>query len=213
VTWSYEDFVRRWRELCAALGLVNDIDKPLREIHDAYSEKHRAYHTLEHLGECLQLLEECRGPIPVHEYPLIELALWFHDGVYDVLSSRNEEKSADWALHWMTRWGRSAREKKLVRGLILITRHAATPASEAERWMCDIDLAILGAPKARYQAYEAQVRQEYKQVPWLLYRTKRGEILRAFLDRPALYLTPLLHGKLETQARENLKWSLNQLKK
>ena len=212
MAWSYEVLVQRWRDMCATLGVAADIDRPLRELRAAYSEEHRSYHTLEHLGECLQLLEEYRPFMEPGDCPLLELALWFHDGVYDTMSSRNEEKSADWALHWMSRWGRPGQERTRVRGLILATRHRAAPANSAESWMVDIDLGILGAESSRFQNYERQVREEYHSVPWVLYRTKRAEILQGFLDRAFIYNTPQLREHLETRARENLAWSLAQLK-
>lgn len=200
-----------WRDLCATLKISEPVDKTFRELYAAYDEKHRAYHTTEHLWECLQLAASLREEIGAHT-ALLEMALWFHDGIYDVLSHRNEEKSADWALRCMAAWGRPAREQSYVRSLILATRHSSVPANPDEAWMVDIDLSILGAPTVRYQAYEAQVRQEYRQVPWLLYRQKRKEILEAFLERPTLYTTRVLQERFEEAARANLRWSLEHLK-
>lgn len=60
-----------WRRLDAAApaGL-------LEELVAAYSEPHRAYHTLQHLSECLHQLDAC--PVEPSAPGLLELALWFH---------------------------------------------------------------------------------------------------------------------------------------
>lgn len=47
----------------------------------AYSEKQRAYHTLQHLYECLVFLDLIRADL--NDAYAVALALWFHDAVYD----------------------------------------------------------------------------------------------------------------------------------
>ena len=58
----------------------------------AYSEKQRAYHTLQHLYECLVLVDSIRADLI--DADAVELALWFHDAVYDTALQDNEERSA-----------------------------------------------------------------------------------------------------------------------
>ena len=115
-----------WRDLCASLKITDAADKTFRELYATYDEKHRAYHTTQHLWECLTLAGSLRDEIGP-ACPLLEMALWFHDSIYDVLSHRNEEKSADWALRSLSAWGRSAKELSGVRSLILATRHSSVP--------------------------------------------------------------------------------------
>ncbi|WP_427911567.1 HD domain-containing protein [Ramlibacter sp. MMS24-I3-19] len=79
-----------WRELGADMvngGLMNQLVA-------AYSERHRHYHTLQHLRECLAHADAVRT---LAKRPAeIELALWFHDAVYDPRSTDNEQRSARW---------------------------------------------------------------------------------------------------------------------
>jgi predicted metal-dependent HD superfamily phosphohydrolase len=91
-----------------------------------------------------------------------------------------------------------------VRALVLATRHDALPADADAALLVDVDLAILGAAPARFAEYEGQVRAEYAHVPPALFARKRGEILRAFAARPAIYATPALRDELEAAARANL---------
>jgi predicted metal-dependent HD superfamily phosphohydrolase len=167
-----------------------------------YAEPQRKYHTQQHLHECLQLFDEVQLlPERPHE---VEMALWFHDAIYELKSSQNEQRSADWAREALCDAGVPADTAERVHGLVLATRHTALPATRDEQVLVDIDLAILGAPPERFAEYEQQIRAEYSFVPGFLFRRKRREILRSFADREHLYSTPELAQRLEAQARTNL---------
>jgi predicted metal-dependent HD superfamily phosphohydrolase len=189
---------RAWRGL-RAQGTGADVrDAVLAK----YAEVHRKYHTLQHLAECLNLFESVRhAPDRPAE---VEMALWFHDAIYDLKGSNNEARSADWAEEELLKAGVAAESASRVRELVLVTKHTGVPETCDEKVLVDIDLAILGASKARFTEYERQIREEYSYVPELLFRLKRREILQSFLDRPEIYSTPVLHTQLEAMARANL---------
>lgn len=135
----------------------------------------------------------------------MELALWFHDLIYDPRAKDNEERSAE-------RAGEVAQMMKLsqtrVRDLILATKHSVVPIGRDAQLVVDMDLSILGAPAVRFGEYETQIREEYAWVPEPIFRTERGRILRSFLARPAIYSTEEFRSRLEGRARENLERSL-----
>lgn len=82
------------------------------------------------------------------------------------------------------------------------------PATHDAQLLVDIDLAILGASKSRYDQYEKQVRFEYQWVDEVLYRHKRAQLLEQFLSRPTLYLTEAFQARFEDIARANLKQAI-----
>ncbi|EAN88867.1 hd phosphohydrolase family protein [Trypanosoma cruzi] len=69
-----------------------------------YTEPQRHYHTMTHLEEMLGCLARFQSEAPVaHRLPaegarrlVVELAIFFHDAVYDPRRSDNEERSAAW---------------------------------------------------------------------------------------------------------------------
>lgn len=171
----------------------------------AWQEPQRAYHALQHLTECLEWLDLAAAEAEVPNREVIELAIWFHDAVYDPQAADNEERSAEMACVCLDE--AIATE---VRRLIEVTKtHRA--ANEDERWMVDIDLAILGAETGRFDEYERQIRAEYAWVPEAVYREKRAEILRSFLEREKLFQTAFFRERLETRARENLRQLIESL--
>jgi predicted metal-dependent HD superfamily phosphohydrolase len=195
----------RWLAMWHALG-----GQPPRQLYDQvverYSEPHRHYHSARHLDECFSHFREI-GQLAAHPAE-VELALWFHDAIYEPRRHDNEERSADWARASALAAGVPAPSADRVHALIMVTRHDALPESVDEQVLVDIDLSILGAPPARFDEYEREVRAEYAWVPELLFRAKRKEILQAFLDRAAIYHTAPMRERLEAQARANLARSL-----
>jgi predicted metal-dependent HD superfamily phosphohydrolase len=175
----------------------------------AWREPQRHYHTLQHLEECLALFDEVRDQ--AHHPADIELALWFHDAVYDVHAHGNEERSARWADEALYAAGLAPDSVRRIHGLIMATCHGAAPAcaNPDAALLTDIDLAILGAPEARFAEYERQIRAEYAWVAPEIYAVKRRAVLRGFLERAAIYATPVLHRRLERQARRNLERVIN----
>ncbi len=193
---------RSWQRAWAALGLTAP-DGLMQRLLDAWAEPQRHYHTQQHLRECLALLEPALG---LAQHPgEVELALWFHDAVYDPQGKDNEARSADWAAEALAQAGAGSAVQQRVRALIMATCHDAEPTDPDARLLVDIDLAILGAEPARFAEYDAQVRAEYRWVPSWLYRRKRKEVLAGFLARPAIYGTERFRERFEGQARENLR--------
>ena len=166
----------------------------------AYSEPHRRYHTLVHLEH---LFAEAKAFEPLS--PALDWALWFHDFVYDSHSARNEEASAEVAAEALAEMGVEAPVIARTQHLILATRHlqSATEADDETARLISLDLTILAAPAGRYDAYTAEVRQEYAHVSDEDFRRGRGAFLKAFLARPQLFPHPAFAAR-EAAARANL---------
>jgi predicted metal-dependent HD superfamily phosphohydrolase len=202
MTISNASWQRLWRELGAdpvPLGLYNQLVA-------AYSEAHRRYHTLQHLRACLVHLD---AAATLAQRPAeVELALWFHDAVYDPRCADNEERSAEWAWRSILAAGCEEEIAQRVQDMVLATQGHDASDDPDTRLLLDIDLAILGAAPARFDEYEAQIRAEYAHVAEPQFRAGRAQVLAAFLARPRIYLTSAFHDALEHRARENIGRSL-----
>ncbi|HEY0822227.1 MAG TPA: N-methyl-D-aspartate receptor NMDAR2C subunit [Ramlibacter sp.] len=192
-----------WRRLWTELG-AHTIDGGLfNQLVGAYSQAHRHYHTLQHLRECLV---HCEAAASLAQRPAeVELALWFHDAVYEPQRPDNEERSAEWAWRSILAAGCGEEVAQRVQALVLATHGHEAPAHEPDtRLLVDIDLAILGAAPPRFAEYGRQIRAEYAHLDDASYRAGRSGVLSAFLARPRIYATAAFHDALEHRARENL---------
>jgi predicted metal-dependent HD superfamily phosphohydrolase len=200
----------RWQSLWKQAGIAEPPAGWYEQLMNAYAEPHRHYHTQQHIAECLTEFDEARHLI---QQPIaVELALWFHDAVYDPKAADNEEQSA-------LLFKRCAAEIPLPDSLIetgsklvLATKHHSPDADCYSMLIVDIDLSIFGKPRERFLEYEQQIRQEYLWVPQALFSSKRAEILKRFLARETIYGTDWFRNKYEQQARRNLDESILKLR-
>lgn len=200
----------RWQQWDAAwqmLGIAVPDEALFDRLLAAYAEPQRHYHTLQHLGECLDWLDRTRDAAgrPAE----VALALWFHDAVYDVHAHDNEARSADWAREALLSAGVAADTAERVHALVTATKHDAVPSGRDAVLLVDIDLSILGATPARFAEYEAQIRREYAHVPPDQFAPRRREILQRFLARDPLFQTEALRSACESQARRNLRSAID----
>lgn len=198
----------RRRRLMSALEQVGVVDltaaadEVAEELERRYAEPHRSYHTMDHIESSLAWLDWAYGQ--AHRPAEVELALWFHDAVYDATRHDNEERSAELAEGLLRAHGAPARSIERIGEMIRATqRHEASQGDAA--MVCSIDLAILGAEPRRYARYEAAVRREYGYVPEEAYREGRRHFLQALLERPSIYANLALRELLECGARRNLR--------
>ena len=176
---------------------------------ERYRELHRHYHVLAHVLDCLGKADASR---PIQRRPAaVDLALWFHDAVYDTHRSDNEERSAELAAEHLS--GVLPEDFVAdVRELVLATRHRAGPAPSGDAAVvADVDLTILGESPDRFAAYQAAIRRENSWVPSFLYRRRRARFLAGFLARERIFATDWFHDRFEAAARRNLARALGDL--
>jgi predicted metal-dependent HD superfamily phosphohydrolase len=203
------DWETRWRRTWALLGLQAPGGAVLDGLLARYREPQRHYHTLQHLEECFTALDTL---IDLACQPgAVELALWWHDAVYDPRQRDNEALSAALAANCLHAAGAEAALVDRVAAMILATRSHDTAGDPDCAIMLDADLAILSAPWPRFVEYDAQIRAEYAHVPLFDYQVGRARVLRSFLDRPCIYASARFACAHEAQARANLARSLDAL--
>ena len=198
-----------WRQAWQDAGVAQADEGLHRGVIACWSEPHRHYHTLQHLGECMTQFGEVRAM--AEHAGEVALGLWFHDAFYEPRRDDNELRSADWASSCIAKAGAGAEVAQRVHSLIMQTRHKIPPEDADAQLLVDIDLSILGAPAQRFDESDLQVRAEYSHVADAAYREGRRAILQSFLARPRLYSTDYFHSRLEERARVNLQRALARL--
>ncbi len=173
-----------------------------QELECFYSEKHRHYHTLQHIEHLYFLLESEREQI--EDWETLMWSIFYHDMIYNPSKSDNEEKSAEKMREIATKLSVSEIViEKAYRQIIATKKHEMTGDNDTDLFT-DADLAILGSDWTGYEAYAKNIRKEYSIYPNFMYNMGRKKVLKHFLQMENIYKTPLFRAKLEEKARKNL---------
>jgi predicted metal-dependent HD superfamily phosphohydrolase len=191
------------------------IDQPTRNrLSTLYRSADRHYHGLAHIEALLGLAREYRPALA--DPDAVEAAIWFHDAIYDSRAGDNEARSAAVARNDLAGRAAAGRIERIAVMIEATATHHVPDLGEpgANRdaaLFLDMDLSILGAAPAAFDAYEQAVRREYAWVDEAAWRTGRSAVLRGFLTRPHIFHTPEFRTRFEAAARENLERSVKGL--
>ncbi|MDX8441951.1 HD domain-containing protein [Mesorhizobium australafricanum] len=191
------------------------IDDALKnELSALYQAKDRHYHGMAHIKAMLALAEEYRALLD--DPGAVEAAIWFHDAVYDSRAKDNEAKSAALAKKRLAGRASPHRLARIAAMINATATHQLPPlrgenALNDAALLLDMDLAILGAEPAVFDAYESAVRLEYGWVEEPMWRAGRAAVLKSFLARPHIFYTQSFRDRFEAPARKNLDRSLQAL--
>lgn len=190
-------------------------EKLLDEIRSLHSGPDRGYHGWSHPVALLALHAEVESLL--HDPEAVRCAILLHDAIYEPRRADNESRSAALAAQMLKGLVPDSTLDRTLRLIEATARHAilaGLPADEAADMalFLDMDLSILGASHADFDAYEAGVRHEYREIPDAAFRAGRATILEGFLARDSLYFSDWGRTRFEAAARENLRRSVAALR-
>lgn len=195
------DLGDRFTGLMARLRLAPQADGVYRLLTGCYSEAGRHYHDLEHVRRCLARLDEV-GEL-LRDADAAELALWFHDAVYDPAADDNELRSAflfdrHLGIHLPTQRADD------VHAMIMATAHAGGDRSGDALYVADIDLAGCAASWRDFLQAARLRRRECRHLTNARFEREMRGLLERLLSRPSIYLTDHFRDTCEQQARRNI---------
>ncbi len=191
---------QRFTNLCKRLGIAADrVDGMFDDLTKHYSEGHRSYHNLSHINRMLAWLDASPGK----GAETVELAIWYHDAIYEPMSGQNEVKSAQYFRDHLGTFIGDHLVEDVVRLILATDPTRSRTGRNDEDLIIDIDLSILGSAPDDYEAYRRAIRSEYSSVPEANFNAGRKSILQRFLSQ-RIYVTEFF-ASLEEQARLNMK--------
>lgn len=200
-----------WDKFTAGYCALRDSGTIFDLLWKLYSEKHRAYHNLNHIRFLLGLFEDF-GEF-INDKPCVFFTIWFHDAVYDPRKNDNEKLSAELAVKCLKQISLPKEKIAKIEKIILATeKHSAETLDADSKIFLDFDLVILGAESDIYKEYAEAIRKEYSFVSEEDYKIGRGQVLQNFLKRDFIYVTDIMREKFETKARRNIKNEIVELK-
>ena len=197
-------------------GILNSFGTPIesqqifKTLLESYSKPNRYYHNFNHIISCLNQFDRVKNSI--QNVIEVELALWFHDIVYNTKSNTNETDSANLAKNIFSQTAIPANAINKITRLILATQHIENSKDNDEQLIIDIDLSILGAGESIFNQYEANIRKEYHWVSTIEYCTQRTKILNKFMQKKQIFQSIYFNNKFEEQARINITNLIEKLK-
>jgi predicted metal-dependent HD superfamily phosphohydrolase len=152
-------FVSRWQALAANIGLDRTKSEEIGDYLLAhYSGSDRHYHGVGHIVSMLEGFDTLRAKF---EHPLAaELAIFFHDVIYNPSRHDNEEQSAKKMQDVLSGLVDPTLSETAASSVEATKQHALTPSHDTNL-LIDLDMAILGQPWPVYERYAQGVMQEY----------------------------------------------------
>ncbi len=180
------------------------------EIESAYNSPGRHYHTCSHIKHLLDLSYRYNKQLQDNE--IVDFAIFYHDIVYDVSKSDNEERSASIARERMAQFQTPYEKQVEVARYIMASKTHQLDDGNSETdlaWFLDFDMSILGSDWETYLQYLGQVRQEYISYPDKVFAAGRSQFLESTIMMPFIFNTSQFRLNCEQQARLNIQRELS----
>jgi predicted metal-dependent HD superfamily phosphohydrolase len=176
------------------------------EIRVTYSVSYTHYHTLGHLDHIYDELLGVKDHI--RDWDALLFALFYHDAVYEINGSHNEENSALLASERLHRLGVKGEVIDKVKNIILATKKHDPEGDMDANYFSDADASVLGGSLEAYALYLGKIRREFGSVSDVEFAKGRTREMRRFLAMPRIYKTEKFYTKYEIAARGNIRAEL-----
>jgi len=205
-----DEMKQRWQKLWDGLDTITSGRIELSELVHLYNQPHREYHNLQHIYDSLKEMDEVYNSI---RHPSeVEMAIWYHDAIYDTKRNDNEKRSAELSWNRLYKTGLLGYFINDVYSMILATKHNGNNIEDNDtKYLVDIDLSNLGVSPEKFEENSKKIRQEYGWVPESEFNKNRKAILEHFNNSDYIYHTNYFREKYENQARENLEREIKKL--
>ena len=195
--------------------MLNALSLRMARLRARYREPHRAYHTQTHIDAMLTGLQELGSA--VSQVDMVELAIWYHDAIYDPAATDNEACSAALLMSELAGLAEPmilGQAEALVRWTAdhQLPPHIPADLRQDASLFLDLDMAVLGADPPTFDAYESGIAAEYVPVHGRLrFVAGRIQFLQNLLKQPSLFHTDTFHRRYDQSARDNIQRALTSL--
>ena len=165
---NLQELLNKWNIKCDVNTLLS-----------MWNESHRSYHTLNHLNDVIDQINENKSKYSEKEYEKLMLTALFHDCVYYPTSSTNEEDSAKFLIECAV--DKSNSDILEVKQMVLDTKthKSTTPLSESFN---KFDMSIVERDFDQLLDWENGIAEEYKAYGDF-YKGGRLKFLESLLDK------------------------------
>ena len=194
-------FTSLWKRCQAGEGTGVRGGDVFKEVHDDYSAPGRFYHTPKHIEHCLAQFDLVVGEM--EDADAVEMAIWFHDLIFDVNVDDNELQSARRFVELANK-SMNAEFKTRVYDLIMATAPPRLPKTGDQEFMLDIDLSSFGLPWDDFVRDSIAVRRESPRLSDADFFPGQLAFLESLVSREHFYFTNFFRSRIEESARSNI---------
>ena len=167
----------------------------------SYSEPQRFYHTLVHIEHCLSLIDKVSSELQSPE--ALELAIWFHDVVYEPGAVDNEQLSADRFMA-ITEGVFNDMVRDTVYQHIMATVHDSAEIIHPDtKYMLDIDLSSFGRPWSEFIQDSHNLRLELEDWPDEVFYQRQKDFQDKLFGQARFFRSDYFYDHYEAQAQQN----------
>lgn len=219
---KYADYIAREFVKAFPEDGVN-LEETWLEVLQAYTEKEREYHNLKHIYDLLTKLHDYQNDytyshtsLSTPDANLVRLAIIFHDFVYVVGSTTNEEDSVVKCSELLKKCKISDRNleeiNKLIMSTKLFTNKKIEDLSESEKLISDIDLSGFSLPWLKFLAQNKLIASEFMPDGVTISGIEKQIKFLEKLSSQTIYKTALYIDCYEHIAQANIKKEIVRLK-
>jgi len=210
VETTRRDFTSQLARLLARLGIAAEKAAAIAaDLWVRMSGQDRHYHTGVHVLSMLSCADRAGIALSADE----ELAIWFHDAVYEVGTppGDNERKSAVWMEHLLLPAGADEQTVRRAADAIRWTAcHLEESVPAPFHRVMDLDLWGLAADPQTFMRQSSAVRAELLHLSDEQYSRGTIEFFQKLLKRPHIYRTPNF-ARFERVARDQVRHEIDRL--
>ena len=200
IVLDYDRFRLLWQH-CLLDQATDDSAAIHQQLIASYSEPQRFYHTLTHIEHCLSLIDKISSELQNPD--ALEIAIWFHDVVYQPGARDNEQLSADQFMA-ITDGIFDDGLRDTVYQHIMATVHDGAEIKYADtNYMLDIDLSGFGRPWAEFIQDSDNLRLEMEDLPDDVFYQRQTAFQDKLFGQPRFFKTDYFYDNYEARARQN----------
>ncbi|WP_163834015.1 HD domain-containing protein [Spartinivicinus ruber] len=186
----------------------HDASTVFNRIYSYYDSNERYYHSTDHIKFCLEQFDQVSQFLTAPD--AVEMAIWFHDVIYERGACDNEFQSAMFFKEYVAE-KLKPKFADQVYDLILDTTHKHTPSTLDGQYLADIDLSSMALPWQDFLRDSTNVRAECSHLCDSEFYPKQLAFLESLLKRETFFFTEYFQQRYGTQAQENLQRLINEL--
>ena len=157
-----------------------DIKCDINMLFSMWNESHRSYHTLDHLSDVIDQINDNKDSFIEKEYEMLLLTALFHDCVYDPMKNDNEEKSAEFFIQCCL--DKSNPDISEIKQMILDTKSHKS-SNRLSQIFNSFDMNIVERDFDQLLEWEKGIYHEFKGYGNDKYKEGRLKFLESLLDK------------------------------